>query len=146
MLKAKLNQAQIKLNALTPYKRSKRRLINGLGSLVKIVTGNMDANDAKEISDQLNKIKEDTKVANDNLERQEIFNNEILIRFENITDHINNEQTLIKKCFESAQNTIYKQLNLHDRLLDKIQYLNRLNYNIELLLNHLSDITESMHK
>lgn len=79
-----------------------------------------------------------------NLERQEIFNNEILIRFENITDHINNEQILIQNFFESSQNKIFKQLNLHDTLLEEIQYLNRINYNIELLLNHLSDITESM--
>lgn len=28
--------------------------------------------------------------------------------------------------------------------MEKIQYLNRINYNIELLLNHLSDITERM--
>lgn len=46
--------------------------------------------------------------------RQEIFNNEILIRFESIPDRKNNEQILIKRILECSKVTIYKQLNLHD--------------------------------
>lgn len=71
-------------------------------------------------------------------------NNEILTRFENITNHINNEQILISKFLETSQNKIYKQLNMHDTLLEEMQYLNRINYNVELFINHLNDITESM--
>nr|CAC79666.1 env protein [Drosophila melanogaster] len=144
ILKAKLTQAQVKLKALTPSYRNKRGLINGLGSLVKVVTGNMDANDNKEIHEELDNIKKNSEVSNDNLQKQVMFNNEILIRFENITDHINNEQILISKFFDTSQNKIYKHLNLQDTLLEEIQYLNRINYNIELFINHLNDITESM--
>lgn len=119
-------------------------MVNGLGSLVKVVAGNMDANDDKEIHEELNNIKKNSKIANDNFLNQELFNNEILTRFENITNHINNEQILIGKFLENSQNKIYKQLDMHDSLLEEMQYLNRINYNVELFTNHLNDITESM--
>lgn len=144
ILKAKLTQAQTKLRALSPFTRNRRGLVNGLGSLVKVVTGNMDASDDKEIHDELDHIKADSRIINDNLLNQELFNNEILARFENITNHINNEQILISTFLENSQNKIYKQLNMHDSLLEEMQYLNRMNYNIELFINHLNDITESM--
>jgi len=97
ILKAKLTQAQVKLRAITPYSRNKRfGLVDGLGSLVKVVTGNMDANDNKEIHEELDNIKENSKLLNDNFQKQEIFNNEILTQFENIKDHINNRANFNK--------------------------------------------------
>lgn len=140
ILKSKLGQAQTKLNALTPLKRNKRGLINGLGSLVKAVTGNMDAEDAREIGKDIENIKIALSTVNTNYQTQDVFNNEILIRFENITNHINNEQVIITTFFENMQNKIYKEENT----LEKLQYINRINYNLELLLNHLNDIIESM--
>lgn len=38
ILNAKFAQTQSKIDALTPFSRHKRGLINGLGSLVKVVT------------------------------------------------------------------------------------------------------------
>ena len=54
--KMKLDNAKSKLNTLTPYKRRKRGLINGLGTVIKTITGNMDENDAKQINSQINEL------------------------------------------------------------------------------------------
>lgn len=47
VLEQKIQQLQQRLNSLLPTKRSKRGLVNGLGSMIKVLTGNMDATDEK---------------------------------------------------------------------------------------------------
>lgn len=47
----KLNELQLKLNSLLPKRRNKRELINGLGTAIKFLTGNMDANDANRLNE-----------------------------------------------------------------------------------------------
>lgn len=89
ILKSKLSQLETKLDSFTPLNRRKRGLINGLGTLVKTISGNMDASDAKEIDDKFNNLKDNLNIVSDNLQLQNEFNNEILIRFENVTKHIN---------------------------------------------------------
>jgi len=39
-----------KIEILSPSGKQKRGLVNGLGSIVKSITGNMDANDGQEIN------------------------------------------------------------------------------------------------
>lgn len=46
VLKLQLNQARNKVNNILPSKRTKRRLLNGLGNVIKSITGNVDAADA----------------------------------------------------------------------------------------------------
>lgn len=55
--KLKLNEDQNKLNLLWPRYKNKRGLINGLGSVIKFITGNMDANDAQSLNDIIEKNK-----------------------------------------------------------------------------------------
>lgn len=85
----------------------------------------MDANDNKEIHEELDNIKENSKLLNDNFQKQEIFNNEILTQFENIKDHINNRanfnkpilwklrkpnlQTIELAWYPSGGNAVFKQ-------------------------------------
>lgn len=144
ILKSKLSQLETKLDSFTPLNRRKRGLINGLGTLVKTISGNMDASDAKEIDDKFNNLKDNLNIVSDNLQLQNEFNNEILIRFENVTKHINHEQIAINNFITNSQNRIAKELNEEQNLLQKLQYINRIDYNIELLLNHLNDIIESL--
>lgn len=46
MLNFNYDRLTIKINNLFSYKRNKRGLINGLGSIVKAISGNLDSEDA----------------------------------------------------------------------------------------------------
>lgn len=126
ILKSKLSQLQTKLDLCTPLNRQKR------------------ASDDKEIEVKFNNLKDNLNVVSENLQLQNEFNNEILIRFENITRHINYEQILINNFLTNSQNKIVKELNEEQNLVRKLQYINRIDYSVELLLNHLNDIIESL--
>ena len=52
----KLDNVDIKLQTLIPYKRLKRGLINGLGTIIKTIRGNIIAQDAELIKSQINNL------------------------------------------------------------------------------------------
>ncbi|XP_043862630.1 uncharacterized protein LOC122756605 [Drosophila santomea] len=94
-LSTKLGQLQARVEKLLPNRRQKRGLINGLGNVIKIVTGNLDDTDGRRIQDSLKTISENQKDLTVNVKKQEVINNDILNRFDNITEHINREQQII---------------------------------------------------
>lgn len=104
----------------------------------------MDASAAKEIDVKFNNLKDNHNVVSENLQLQNAINNEILIRFENITRHMNYEQISINNFLTNSQNKIVKELNEEQNLVRKLQYINRIDYSFELLLDHLNDIIESL--
>jgi len=53
ILNSKVQQVREKLGALIPKNRARRGFVNDLGSIVKIVTGNMNVTDDREIKNQL---------------------------------------------------------------------------------------------
>lgn len=112
-------------------------LIKGLGILVKTISGNMDASEAKEVDDKFDYLKDNLKVVSANLQLQNSFKNETDNRFENKTRHINYELILINNFLTNLQNKIVKELNEERKLLRELQYINRIDYSIELLLSLL---------
>lgn len=135
--KFKLKDLKDKLNSITPKYRRKRGLFNGIGSAVKFITGNMDDNDALRINQAIfnltNKLQTETS-------KQNILSTGIIERIENITDHINKEQDIIVESIKNSQNSI----NSNSRLINDMQYLNQINFHIDLLTNHIKDVSEAM--
>jgi len=117
--------------------RPKRGLINGLGHIVKVVSGNMDAYDEARINKELSFLR-------GNSEFNTNFQNETLVRFEEINEHINREQVLISNFINSYQNKIFKEIDEEYKNIQLIQYIDRINFNIDLLFNHLNNIAESL--
>lgn len=144
VLEQKIQQLQQRLYSLLPMRRSKRGLVNGLGSMIKVLTGNMDATDEKEIQENLKILKQDSENLQTNTQNQLHFNNEILIRFKNITDHINKEQINIENYLKLTQNSISKQSNNENKKIEILQYITRINANVDLTMLHLSNIAESL--
>lgn len=143
-MKAKVDQLKIKINALIPKKRVKRGLVNGLGSIIKVVTGNMDAKDAQSIKEEFNVVKENENLITEKFNKQVILNQEITLRFENITEHINQEQEIINQFIKNYRNNIYKTLNEEHNEIHLLQYITRLSFNIDVLYNHINNIAESI--
>lgn len=139
-LEGKIAQLREKIEILTPSGKQKRGLVNGLGSIVKSITGNMDANDGQEIEEKIDTLKEKERNLTNALLDQEAFNNEIQIRFQDIAKGINQEQAMISRFLETSQNKIFKELSKEQDQINKLQYI----YRIDRLVNHLNDLSESI--
>lgn len=127
-LEGKIAQLREKIEILTPSGKQKRGLVNGLGSIVKSITGNMDANDGQEIEEKIDTLKEKERNLTNALLDQEAFNNEIQIRFQDIAKSINQEQAMISRFLETSQNKIFKELSKEQDQINKLQYINRIIY------------------
>ena len=106
ILLTKAQQITDKVQFMTPRRRDKRGLINGLGTLVKTITGNMDATDAQDIQSRFKNILKNEELLKTNVNLQIAQQYEITNRFKNITEHINQEQKVIDKFINNFQNDV----------------------------------------
>ena len=118
-------------------KRAKRGLIDGVGHAIKFITGNMDAHDAQEINVQIEKLK-----SNQILDHK--LNWDMLARFSDITKHINEVQGTIELFLNRHVNQTNYFVKNTETSIREIQYLNQINYNIDILTNHIKDISEAI--
>lgn len=142
--KTKLSELKQKLQALLPGYRTKRGLINGLGTLIKGITGNMDANDALHLNQQIEEILNMNKNITNNMKTQSKLNHDMIQRFENITGHINSQQKIIAEYLNYTNVQFENKIRKHDVQIKYIQFLNHINYNIDILSSHLNSISEAI--
>lgn len=109
---------QDKLNNVYSNKinRNKRGLINGLGSTLKFITGNMDSDDANRI----NKILRDLKVNEFKLQSQ-------------ISNQYSLNEELIKQFNFSVQNVQHNEQILKNKIIELSHEINQNSIDIELL-------------
>lgn len=94
-----LTEADKLLNQLFPEQklRPKRALIDGLGSLVKLITGNLDASDGQKFENQINTLTKSTDQQKTILlEQAQILNETIQIFSDNLERISKNQKTLNK--------------------------------------------------
>lgn len=141
--KVKLKELQLKLNRLLT-KRSKRGLIDGVGHAIKFITGNMDAYDAQNINNQIENLKSNQIKFQNILAKDHKFNSDMIARFHNITNHINEVQGTIQLFLNRNANQTNYLVKSTENSIREIQYLNQINYNIDILANHINDISEAI--
>ena len=137
MKKFKITDLKNKLNLITNRYCNKRRLFNGIGTAVKFITGNMDSNDAARLNEAILNLTTKVQIETN---RQDVVNTKIVERLENITNHINIEQDIIVKSLQNSQKSIFSNF----KLISDIQFINPINYHINLLANHITSISEAM--
>lgn len=142
--KLKLKGLENKLQTLNPYKRTRRGLFNGLGSVIKYITGNMDANDAVTINRQIQELQNTASNSAITEENQKALNIQMIQRFKNLTEHLNNNQENISKFLKKLSAETTNHILKENNALLEIQYMNQLDYSIDLLFNHISDIIEAV--
>jgi len=144
ILNSRVHQVREKLGALIPKNRARRGLVNGLGSIVKIITGNMDATDDREIKNQLNGLDKTNLEVSERLSRQIEINDEVFIRFKNITEHIKREQETINEHINNHNKDVYKKLSQEHKEIHLLQYIIRIRFNIDILTNIVNNIAKSL--
>lgn len=134
-----------KLNNINPSydTRKKRGLINGLGSVIKFLTGNMDAEDAVRINKITSHLQKNQHTLQEQINNQYSINNNILMQFNSTIKNIQyNENQLKDKILELGnyiQNTtkIINDLEIKD-------IFNQLIITYNIILNVLSEIENSV--
>lgn len=127
-----------KLNKLLPYNRKRRGLFNGLGKGLKFITGTMDSTDADEIYKELELLKNNKNDLYIETNKQIIINNQLINQIKNLTHHINSQQLIIKDSLEKETNAIHKL----EHEIYRFEYIYQINYNIDLLRNHIDEIEQ----
>lgn len=139
-----LNLAEQKFNSLCPNGRVKRGLINGLGTIIKSISGNLDANDAAHYDQAINDLQNNQK------EIVQKLNKEISLTTQ-VIDNFNKTVTLIKhnqEVITSGLNKISAELNKFifnfSDYLETRNILDQLNLTLNIILQLLSDVENAI--
>lgn len=104
----------------------------------------MDDNDAIKIDKLLKELQlNDHDLANE-LNKQIFVNQKMINRFQNITSFINKQQMQFKEILDDRESFLTNELDKHKETAKYLQYIYLINYNIDTLVNHLDDISESL--
>lgn len=140
----KFHQLNNMFNILKPRIRTKRGLINALGTGIKWITGNMDNNDYIEISEKIETLNTNQQTLNEENSKQILINQKMIERFNNITQHINKQQSILEIYINNFTTQISNEIQGLERIIIINQYIDQLNYDIDMLINHLQDISEAI--
>lgn len=141
---AKFRNLQTKLRTLYPKSRAKRGLVNGLGTVIKTITGNMDAEDANRLNELIQEIKLNEHDLNTQQNTQAVLNQQMINRFKALTDYINQQHKAISLTLNNNSHLWTNEIYREDRSIQLIQSLQQINFNLDLLTNHLTDISEAI--
>lgn len=144
IINIKLKNLENNLETLVPKFRTRRGLINGLGTIIKSITGNMDANDALVLNQQIEKILNNENSINKDMDNQHKINHEMIERFGNITKHVNDQQQTIINYLKHFQEQMGNKIRLEEHTIEHMQLLNQIDFNINLLNDHISSISEAV--
>lgn len=140
----KYRELERQLNVILPRNRNRRGIINGLGTIIKSITGNMDDSDAILINKQLETLKENQDILGTENAQQIMINKEVTQRFENITKHINDQQEILENFLNKYQMALSNKVRSEQDTIQYMQYIYQTNFNIDTLKSHLQDIAESI--
>ncbi|XP_050307704.1 uncharacterized protein LOC126744374 [Anthonomus grandis grandis] len=108
-LKNKINIQITQINPFYSFSRTKRGLINGLGSIVKSLTGNLDQNDAERYDNAINTITNNENKVKTLLKEQITIIEKSSINFINISKNLTYNQQILEKHIRQID-TIIKQI------------------------------------
>lgn len=123
--------------------RSKRGIFNGLGYVIKGITGNLDANDGEKIYKILDHLKRNEGNIENQLKMQYSLNHDIIKNFNDSISNIRHNEILLKSRILQL-NQIVKDGATHTDILVAKDLLNQLVIIYGTILNVLQDIENSV--
>lgn len=144
-LRKKFNTLTNNFNVIKPISRNKRGLIDGIGTVIKGITGNLDDDDLLEINNHIATLNDNQKNLNSQINKQISVNEKMIQRFNNISTFINSQQENLKVYVNDLAESLTNKFNNMEFLVQPVeQYIEQLMYDIGLLNEHLNDISESI--
>ena len=119
--------------SLINIKREKRGLINGLGSIIKSITGNLDETDKKRYDQIIENINVNENKLTDKINTMVKINNNITAQFNNKIKIINENNIVLNKKLDNLEESIGK-------ILDEIDIIKTQN-----LINELIQVAQELY-
>lgn len=132
-----------KLAPFNTTQRNKRGLIDGLGSIIKQLTGNLDATDGKHIQNSLHIIKQNQENIVHQINNQYTINKEIMSKFNETVKNIKHNELLIESSLMKLDRRNKEITTVLDVLAAK-DILNKIIHIFNVILNILQDIENSL--
>lgn len=143
-LQNNLQMIKIILESKHPKRRKARGLINGLGSVIKSVTINLDAEDAIRLEEEIRKMKEEEERLRESMSSQEKTSSKVSIMLRNLTRYINEEQNRVNTFINNYRYGISKTFIEEDKRIYRLEYIDRISLTIDMLGLNLNDVAESL--
>ena len=125
------------------HNRNKRGLINGLGSIIKSITGNLDSQDAERYDEIFRKIEENQKI----LEKQNFeninLNKRMIEKFDKQIKNINHNELVLKSRIIQTEQLLKEQIT-HENLFRTKDIINQITFILINLLEIISEIETSL--
>lgn len=131
---------QAKISSLHPNSRSRRGLINIIGSGLKYVAGTMDNEDEKQIKDALDSLGNMEKSTTVSINKLIYTNNFMSDQINNITRHINGQQTRITGYLNEFREMTQNRIKTIEDEVKFIEHIYQMDKDISLLRDHINDI------
>lgn len=133
-----------KLNQLIPQSRSKRGLINGLGSVWKSITGNLDNEDGERIEQHLENLDKNQLTLKQTLESQITLTTKAIEKFESsITNLTTNQLVLRSRILQIEQALKNQKVELYHRIQFSNVYM-QINTMAQSILQILETLEEAV--
>lgn len=133
-----------KIQSLLPAQRKKRGLINPLGSLVKIISGNLDQEDAKEIHDSLSQLESNENKIVKKVNKQLSLTTNLMQSINETLTNVTRNQNTIKNKIEELRKNLNEVTFSYIHYLEINEILNQIKLNLDSLLNFLSEIENAI--
>lgn len=129
-----------KLMFIAPRNRVKRGIINGLGSVVKLITGNLDNEDAIRFENEINKIRSSVSYIQTSQKRTLSLAENTINEFSNQLNKINVNQDRLASVLHNI--TVYS--NTTTNQLHFLEIYIQISFSLQLLLDKLMILEDAM--
>ncbi|CAH1103035.1 unnamed protein product [Psylliodes chrysocephalus] len=144
-LRYQLRSVKEKFSSISPFSRPKRGLIDGLGSVIKSITGNLDQEDAKYYNKAIKTLAENEKNIVSQLNHHISLNTRVMEKFqETISLITHNQDKIANEINEIKQKIDYINFNFSQYLQTK-NVVDQLNIILQIILQLLNDLEEAVN-
>lgn len=132
-----------KINNFNLVKRTKRGLINGLGSIIKQISGNLDYNDGEHFESLISEIQNTQNDLRKQLNKQYSINSEISLNFNRTVSDLQQNDFLLNTRIERLDALFKERKDMQNILLFKDAF-NQVLHLLNTILTVLQDIENSL--
>ena len=137
-----INAIDDKISYLYPYKynRTRRGLINGLGSLIKIITGNLDSNDEKRYDAIIKHLQENEQNIQNQINMEYSISTNLIVEYNKTLTDIQYNNNMLKSRINEISSSL-TNLSIAQKIRENFSQLQDL---LEIILNVFQDIENSL--
>lgn len=139
-----LKMVQQKFTSVYPIKRQKRGLINGLGSIIKSISGNLDQEDADRFNQAIRNLQENQNNIANKLNQEISLTTKIIDNFNHTITLVLHNQDVIANGIECIKKDLNKFIFEFNDYLQVKNILDQLNLSLNIIIQLLTDIENAI--